>query len=117
MLSSFRNVRYLLSFVLVLFILVVDGDFSGDWWAQVIELADCNNGEWDGNEVEMQFDTVDMSNLSANEKHIVAEHELGHAYGLAHVYSGCRVMVQGRDKFSCNNLPSTDDVNGVNPLY
>ena len=96
---------------------VVDGEFDGGWWAQVIELANCNNGEWDSNEVEVQFDTEEMYALTANEKHIVAEHELGHAYGLAHVYSGCRVMVQGSSKFSCTNLPSTDDANGVNALY
>lgn len=96
---------------------VVDGEYSGSWWAQVVWRCD-GDGTYDGNEVELQFDTGDMSDLSAKEKKLVAEHEIGHAYGLGHVFSGCHVMRQGEYKFTCSgSLPSSDDVAGVEEVY
>ncbi len=96
---------------------VVDGEFSGSWWAQVVWRCD-GDGTYDGNEVELQFDTGGMAGLSTSEKKLVAEHELGHVYGLGHVYSGCHVMRQGEHKFTCSGpLPSSDDVSGVDAIY
>lgn len=94
---------------------VTDGVYSGTWWAQAS--WGCNGGLYSGNEVNIKFDTNDMSGLSANEKKIVAMHEIGHAYGLGHMQSGCHVMRQGTYKFTCGAMPSSDDVAGVHAIY
>lgn len=94
---------------------VTDGTYSGTWWAQAS--WGCSSGLYSGNEVNIKFDTSDMSGLSATEKKIVAMHELGHAYGLGHVTSGCHVMRQGTYKFTCGTMPSSDDVSGVHSIY
>lgn len=97
---------------------VHDGAYAGTYWAQVSWNCD-GDGTYSGNEVSyLQFDTSDMSGLSASQREKVAMHELGHAYGLDHVTSSfCRLMEQGTDKFSCSSLPDSDAVNGVNALY
>ena len=97
---------------------VQDGEYSGSFWAQVAWNCD-SDGTYSGNEVSyLRFDTWDMRGLSASQREKVAMHELGHAYGLGHVTSSyCRVMEPGTDKFSCNYLPDSDAVNGVNALY
>jgi hypothetical protein len=95
---------------------VTDGSFSGDWLARTT--WGCSNGWYSGNEVNIQFDTVDMSDLTAYQKKITAEHELGHAYGLADTpQTGCRVMRQGEYKWTCGSMPAADDINGVNYIY
>lgn len=64
-----------------------------------------------------------MSGLSSYQKKLVAEHEIGHAYGLTHVTATCdsaakAVMSQGSIKFSCVGTPRwPDDVSGVNAKY
>jgi len=94
---------------------VTDGTYSGTWWAYAS--WSCSSGFYSGNEVNIKFDTSDMSGLSATEKKIVAEHELGHAYGLGHVTSGCHVMRTGSYKFTCGTMPSSNDVAGVQYIY
>ncbi len=96
---------------------VIDGEYSGSWWAQTVWTCDSDD-TYGGNEVEIKFDTGDMASLNANKKKLVAEHEIGHAYGLDHVSSGCHVMKQGTYKFTCTgSLPSSDDVSGVDAIY
>ena len=59
-----------------------------------------------------------MGSLTAYEKQMVAEHELGHAYGLwENNNQGCVVMRQGRDKFTCGSMPTADDIAGVEAIY
>ena len=95
---------------------VEDGPYMTYWTGQMT--GGCaSDGTWVSNEVEIAFNTTKMDELNAMQKGIVSMHELGHAYGLAHVDSGCHVMVQGASKFSCSNLPSSDDVQGVTDIY
>ncbi|MDH3368485.1 MAG: hypothetical protein OEX97_14550 [Acidimicrobiia bacterium] len=95
---------------------VTDGTYTGTWWAQTS--WGCNNGLYSGNETNVTFDTGDMAGLTATQKKIVAEHEIGHAYGLADTpQTGCRVMRQGEYKFTCGTMPAQDDINGVNAIY
>ncbi len=96
---------------------VVDGAFMEGYWGETLWACPSDTGNHDGNEVEIRFDTDGMSDKNANQKKLIAEHELGHAYGLAHVFSGCRVMRPGTSKFFCPDLPASDDVNGVDALY
>lgn len=97
---------------------IYDGNYSGGWWAQVAWSCS-GDGTYSGNEVShMKFDISDMNGLSASEKKLVAAHEFGHAYGLGHTYSGCRVMRQGQHKFTCGiSGPASNDVAGVDALY
>lgn len=97
---------------------VSDGEYSGTWWAQCVFSID-PDGTFTGNEVEIRFDTADMSGLNAPEKMMVAEHELGHAYGLdEHNTDHAHVMIQGEAKFAYYpNLPSTGDADGVAAIY
>jgi hypothetical protein len=95
---------------------VIDGDYAGTWWARCYYTVDPDN-TYSGNEVTVDFDYVDMDDLTASQKQLVAEHELGHAYGLDHE-NGCVVMVQGTYKFTCGGtFPKADDVAGVEAIY
>ncbi len=95
---------------------VTDGVFSGSWWA--LTSWGCNGGLYSGNETNTKFDTDGMADLTATEKKIVAEHEIGDSYGLGDTpQTGCRVMRQGEHKFTCGTMPAADDINGVNAVY
>lgn len=101
---------------------VHDGAYSWTHWAEM-DPGSCVVGLWSYNEVTIRFNTREMAGLSAREKKIVAVHELGHAYGLAHTSLTCSspgpsVMRQGTAKFSCaGTAPWADDVNGVRAKY
>lgn len=101
---------------------VRDKSYSWSSWAQT-SWQGCTLGYWSYDEVYMAFNTRTMGGLSAREKKIVAEHELGHAYGLDHEYYTCAnpgpaVMRQGEGKFGCGgDGPWYDDVQGVKAKY
>ena len=76
----------------------------------------CVDGYFDGNEVEIQYNTDVFGTRGPRELTIHGEHELGHAYGLDHVL-GCRLMVQGEFKYTCGDMPTQDDINGVKAVY
>lgn len=96
---------------------VYDGVYAGTWWAQTDYSCD-SDGTYSGNENTVFFDTGGMGGLTAYEKKLVAEHELGHTYGLDEApNNGCRVMRQGSNKFTCGTMPAADDIAGVNALY
>lgn len=76
-----------------------------------------DDGTHKGNEVSITFNTTIMDSVSAHKKKMVAIHELGHAYGLGHVITECRVMRSSEEIFTCGTLPSDDDVDGVIALY
>lgn len=91
-------------------------------WANWIGLRDGDdvNGDdlWDGNEVRIWFNTR-WNLLTANQKMLVAEHELGHAYGLAHEDDICTLMNTWADQmFACGvNGPGADEIAGVQAIY
>lgn len=96
---------------------VIDGAYGAGFWARTIG-ADANGDHlWDGNEVQVDFNTNGMASLTANQKQIVAEHELGHAYGLNENNGMCCVMQQGNNKFTCGRMPANDDITGVDAIY
>lgn len=95
---------------------VYDSVFAGTDWAQSI-YSSCSGGYYYSNESLIRFDTVDMGQLTSTQRSIVARHEIGHAYGLAHIGTTCHVMRQGTDKFTCGTMPTGHDADGVRALY
>ena len=95
---------------------VIDGPYMTYWVGQMTGKC-ASDGTWVSNEVEVAFNTTRMGWLTSKQRGYVAMHEFGHAYGLAHVPNGCHIMVQGASKYSCSNLPSSDDVAGVKSIY
>lgn len=100
---------------------VNDGSYADGWWATTSWV--CSLASYLGNEVDIYFDTVTTAELTTYGRKLVAEHELGHAYGLDHTSVTCdsvlkAVMQPGGNKFTCSGTPPwPDDVNGVNAKY
>ena len=96
---------------------VTDG-FYGSGWNAVMIGPCLNTGEWDGNEVSIDFNRTEMDGNSATSKKNTAMHEIGHAYGLDHVSSGCRLMRDSTIIDTCGaTFPTPDDVAGVKARY
>jgi hypothetical protein len=91
---------------------VIDGSYADSWWA--LNSYSCeSSGLYSGNETTVDFNARTMVGLSADESMIVAEHELGHSYGLDHQTTGCYLMRQGEIKFTCGSMPTSSDVSGA----
>ncbi len=78
----------------------------------------CDDGLWRYDKVTVELNTFYMDWYSASKKEKVVVHELGHAYGLAHVFAGCVAMRETVGQIeNCDPLPAADDINGVVALY
>lgn len=97
-----------------------DADYSFGAPAQQYGL--CVGGIWRDNLSFIQFDTSYLAGYSSYQEEVVAIHEIGHAYGLAHeTYTTCTipsVMVYAL-AFICAPFdpPWVDDVAGVQHIY
>ena len=96
---------------------VTDTARSDDFPAWYTYECNDNTGLYKGNEVNIDFNTNVINSYSANDKKIVAMHEIGHAYGLDHVSFGCRLMRGTGIIYTCLTEPIADDVDGVEALY
>ena len=102
---------------------VEDGYYSKDVYAEMPYRCS-GDDTYRGNEVDIRYNI--RFNLNSTEKRAVLAHELGHAYGLGHVSTGCHIMTVEHDAngdeigflLSCSgDRPSSDDVNGVKSIY
>ena len=96
---------------------VTDGFYMAGWNAETTGSCPSTTGLWNGNEVGIDFNRTEMDDDSASAKEITAMHEIGHAYGLAHVSSGCRLMRDSDIINTCGSMPTSDDVDGVIARY
>ncbi|MEV6161391.1 hypothetical protein AB0L71_05610 [Streptomyces sp. NPDC052052] len=100
---------------------VRDGSYTWDAWART-SWQGCIFGNWAYNEVYVAFNSRTMKGLTARQKKMVAEHEIGHTYGLGHTSltcsSGPSLMRQGTGKFGCSgDGPWSDDIKGARAKY
>lgn len=81
----------------------------------------CTFGTFHADEVAIELNQRTMADFTTAKRVKVTTHEIGHAYGLAHVSMSCgypAVMEQGTDKFGCSGTaPWEDDVIGWDALY
>ena len=104
---------------------VYDGSYS--WGAWAIAAGGCASGggqNWYNDLVEITYNTRTTTTLGATDRRLVATHELGHAYGLAHESYGCTNPVVMRsdatwawDNCGTSSAPYTNDRDGVNYVY
>lgn len=75
----------------------------------------CSGGEYAGNEVNFVWNSYTASSRTVSQKQRIGTHELGHAYGLDHVSTLCRIMrLDVGYMTDCTiTTPATDDVNGA----
>lgn len=75
----------------------------------------CSGGVYSGNEVNLMWNSDEAPSRTTSQKQSIGTHELGHAYGLDHVYTLCRIMrIDVGYMTDCTiTTPATDDVNGA----
>lgn len=75
----------------------------------------CSGGLFSGNEVNLIWNSYYAPSRTVSQKQRIGTHELGHAYGLDHVFTLCRIMrIDVGYMTDCTiTTPATDDVNGA----
>lgn len=78
-----------------------------------------SDGTYSGNEVNLVWNSSLIHTRTGPQKDRISTHEFGHAYGLGHVSTGCRIMRYDIGYLTgCSmTTPQTDDINGVNAIY
>ncbi|WP_425466899.1 matrixin family metalloprotease [Rarobacter faecitabidus] len=97
---------------------VTDGSYNKDAYAWVA-FSCKSNGTYTGGEVDLVINNQHSNGLTTLKRRAVTSHELGHAYGLGHVSTGCRIMRSDIGFLTdCSmSSPQTDDVSGVTARY
>ena len=104
---------------------VYDGEYAFDGVA--VTGGSCTGGNWTNDVVSIRYDVSKMTGYSATGRRLIATHELGYAYGLAHqsfltCLSGLITVMNPTAVWAYSNCgtsaaPYPPDVDAVNDIY
>ncbi len=72
--------------------------------------------DWVWAKIILDTQLSDLGILTATQKNVLPAHEIGHAFGLAHVTNTAVIMHKNADEWTASR-PTSDDCRGVNYLY
>ncbi|MEI9907649.1 MAG: hypothetical protein WDO06_06980 [Actinomycetota bacterium] len=97
---------------------VTDDAYGANTFYAKIEATCTGGGVYSGNEVNFIWNTDEAPSRTTSQKQRIGTHELGHAYGLAHVSTLCRIMRADVGYMTdCTiTTPAADDIDGANAV-